>query len=213
MEVKLIRYTPDPDELVGRAAAKCYASKSYDKARQHAMKSGHTSIAEHVTFTFEVAGVSRALLGQITRHRHASFSVESQRYVSMEDFQYVVPDSIKNDKELLADYNMLMDDIKWFYQKAVCRGVPKEDARFASPQAACTTFLITANARELLHFFSLRTCRRAQWEIRLLARLMLEQCLEVAPKTFETAGPGCVRGKCPEGDKSCGKPMKSGIDE
>lgn len=206
MNVELIRYTPDPAELVGEAAAICTNAKHRDKARRGALASGHTSILEHASFTFRIDGVSRALLAQLTRHRIASYSVESQRYVDMGEMPCVIPQTIAERPEVLEEYKQVVAHIKAFYRYAVDQGIPAEDARYATPQAACTQLIVTMNARELQHFFSMRCCNRAQWEIREMADRMLEQCREVEPDLFSKAGPGCVRGKCPEGKMSCGRP-------
>ena len=208
MNVKLIRYTPAPVELGGEAAAICTAYDDYDKARRGAMASGHESVIEHATFTFRIEGVSRALLAQITRHRLASFSVESQRYVNMEHMPYVTPPTIAENDGAKAAYDRLMDRIKEMYALLIEHGIPQEDARFVLPNACCTQFIMTMNARELRHFFELRLCNRAQAEIREVAGEMLKQCKEVAPELFWDAGPGCARGGCPEGRKSCGHPWE-----
>ena len=210
MNVELIRYTPAPAELVGEAAAICTAAKHRDKARRGAMASGHMSVAEHASFTFRVEGVSRALLAQITRHRLASFSVESQRYVDMGDMPCVTPPTIAADPEVLDEYDKVLRHINDFYRYAVDKGIPGEDARYATPQAACTRFIVTANAREWMHIFAMRSCNRAQWEIREMADEMLRLAREAAPELFDKAGPGCVRRKCPEGKMSCGRPRGNG---
>lgn len=207
MTVELIRHTPDPVALVGEEAAICTASKDPDRARKGALASGHESILEHVTFTFRVEGVSRALLAQLTRHRIASFSVESQRYVRMDDPSFVCPDSMERG-DMMGEIVMARQAIKRVYDKAIELGIPEEDARYILPNATTTRLIMTMNARELRHFFSLRCCNRAQWEIREMADRMLEKCRAVAPELFEGAGPGCVRGACPEGKRSCGQPRK-----
>lgn len=209
MIVKLIRFTPDPEELCGEAAALCTGFEGDPvKALKGALTRGHESVAEHASFTFLIDGVSRALLAQLTRHRIASFSVQSQRYVGMQyGMPVVVPPSIEGDKELYNDFKWLMKSINEFYLRATLRGVPKEDARYATPQASCTKIMMTMNTRELRHFFGLRTCNRAQWEIRQMADLMLEECQVVAPELFKNAGCACMQGKpCPEGKGTCGKP-------
>ena len=206
MKVTLKRCTIDPDEICGEAAALCYDSKKPQSALLHATESGHSSVTEHAVFTFEVEGVSRALLAQLTRHRLASFSVQSQRYVNMKEMPVVTPPSIAAEFDVLVRYEKLMEEIKDFYHFAIDRGIPKEDARFATPQGACTKLMVTMNARELCHFFSLRCCNRAQWEIREMADQMLAICLKAAPTIFRHAGPGCVSGPCPEGAKCCGHP-------
>ena len=206
MKVKLIRHTCEPEMLAGYAAAKCYKGKDPRKSLEVAMEGGHESVLEHAVFTFEVDEVSRVLLAQITRHRLASFSVQSQRYTGA-DMNMVVPESM-----VVAD---LADDIvearravDRLYKHARALGVPHEDCRYFTLQGGHTGFVMTMNARELRHFFSLRCCNRAQWEIRELADKMLELVKEVAPVMFADAGPGCVRGHCPEGDKCCGKPRR-----
>ena len=209
MNVTLIRYTPEPDKLCGEAAAICtgYTGNPL-KALRGALDSGHESVAEHAVFTFRVEGVSRVLLAQLTRHRLASFSVQSQRYCGA-DLDLVIPDS-------MAIGNMINEivevklAVKKLYNKAISLGTPQEDARYFTLQGGVTSLIVTMNARELRHFFSLRCCNRAQWEIRELARRMLAECSVVAPELFKDAGPGCLRGACPEGKRSCGKPMKRG---
>lgn len=166
---------------------------------------GHESVLEHAVFTFGIEGVSRALSHQLVRHRLASYSQQSQRYVSFADgFAYRTPASIAGDADLEADYRRLMDDIAVCYRRLLERGVPPEDARFVLPNAAETRLMATMNARELRHFFRLRGCRRAQWEIRELALEMLRQVKVCAPFLFVDAGPACLRGACPEGRLSCG---------
>ena len=206
MEVKLLACTPDGDALAGLAAATCTKSGNHLKALEHALKGGHESVIEHVSFTFRISGVSRALLAQLTRHRIGiSFSVQSQRYCDMGEMPLVIPESIKENKELLNEFGIVMDAVKAFYHKAVKAGIPKEDARYATPQAAVTEIVMTANARELKHFFSLRCCNRAQWEIRELADRMLAICKDKCPVIFADAGPGCVYDICPE-EHPCGNP-------
>lgn len=209
MNVTLIAHTPNPDYICGSAAAICTDYKGSPlQALQGAMKSGHESVAEHASFTFLIEGVSRALLAQITRHRMASFSVQSQRYVDMSENGYVMPPSIAKGREHAKTFDNAME-IAWdFYERLVEMGIPKEDARYVLPNACHTTMEVTMNARELRHFFSLRCCNRAQWEIRTLADEMLRLCREKAPVLFADAGPGCVRGHCPEGKRTCGKPRR-----
>ena len=198
MKVELLDYTPLGGWLAGFSAAVCTNSKNYEKALEHALKGGHESVIEHVKYTFMIEGVSRALLAQLTRHRIASFSVQSQRYVNMGDMPVVIPESVANDDALHQEWDELMGNIKHFYHHAVSTGIPKEDARYITPQAACTNLVLSMNARELRHFFSLRCCNRAQWEIRELADKMLGLCKDVCPAIFGDAGPGCIRGNCPE---------------
>ena len=143
------------------------------------------------------------MLAQITRHRIASFSVQSQRYVEMGHFGYVIPQTIAENDEALDEYQHLMYLVQIVYNKLTELGIPAEDARFVLPNACETRMIVTMNARELLHFFSLRCCKRAQWEIRAVADEMLRLCKEVAPEIFAKAGAGCVRGHCPEGKMGC----------
>lgn len=201
MKVTLIRYTQDADRLAGEAAALCYKGKNPERSLQIALNGGHESVTEHASFTFLIEGVSRVLLAQITRHRLASFSVESQRYCGA-NMETVTPDSMIR-PELVDDIVRAKKVVQRLYDKCISLGVPAEDARYYTFQAGVTREMVTMNARELRHFFSLRCCTRAQWEIRELANEMLKLCKEVAPALFADAGPGCVRGHCPEGEKSC----------
>ena len=189
------------------AARMCYGAKDGMKALLNAIDSGHDSLLEHEKFTFHVEDVSRVLLAQLTRHRIASYSVRSQRYCGA-TLDYVIPRTIYEDDELMADLYRALNASEAFYTKAINKGVPAEDARYFTYQAGITELVVTMNIRELRHFLSLRCCRRAQWEIRELADEMLRQAREVLPEFFKDAGPGCVRGTCPEGKKSCGEPRK-----
>lgn len=208
MKVTMLRNTIMAAELVGMAAALCTNSDDLDRSRKGAMASGHLSVTEHASYTFLIEGVSRVLLAQLTRHRIASFSVQSQRYCGVE-LSYVKPDSIA-ENGWTYEYAEHMERSFDLYQRMVDAGVPEEDARYVIPQSICCKLIITMNVRELLHFFELRCCNRAQWEIRELADEMLRLCKQSAPELFEKAGPGCVRGKCPEGKMSCGRPRKNG---
>ena len=222
--VALVRHTADPEALTALGARLCYAGGDIDKLLalietkdqkafvEKIMSMGHESVLEHVSFTFLIEGVSRVLLAQLTRHRIASFSVQSQRYVSYADgFGYIIPPSIQNlGPEAVAEYQGQMAQMQSWYegwQKRLGDAGEKsnEDARFVLPNACETRILMTMNARELRHFFALRMCTRAQWEIRQMASSMFEQCCRVAPAMFRDAGPGCLRGARPEGAKSCGK--------
>ncbi len=205
MKVKLIRHTCEPEMLAGYAAAKCYNGKDPRKSLEVAMDGGHESVLEHAVFTFEVDEVSRVLLAQITRHRLASFSVQSQRYCGANQ-NVVTPDSMVH-PELLGDIVAVKKAVDRLYKHARELGVPHEDCRYYTLQGGHTGFVMSMNGRELRHFFSLRCCNRAQWEIRELADKMLELVKEVAPVMFADAGPGCVRGHCPE-HKPCGRPRK-----
>ena len=206
MKVTLVSSTANPALLCGQAAAVCTNSSSPDSALCHAVGSGHTSVLEHAVFTFKVDGLSRAALAQLTRHRLASFDVQSQRYVMIDGPELVIPDSIKQ-SVFYYEAKSVMDIVLTLYQQMVEAGIPCEDARYITPQAVPTELIMTMNARELLHFFSIRTCNRAQWEIRELADQMLRICRETAPEIFEHAGPGCVTGICPE-KRPCGHPRE-----
>lgn len=216
MKVELIAYPHEADFLAGKAAAICYNGKNPTKSLDVAMKGHHESVMEHAAFTFLIGGVSRCLLAQLTRHRLASFSVQSQRYVSMvEEMGYVIPPKIIGlGNDAVNEYTEQMKTMHGWYREWVIKlGGGKdalEDARFVLPGACTTVLIMTMNARELRHFFSLRCCSRAQWEIRYLAQEMLKLCKAVAPVMFADAGPGCVRGACPEGDKSCRKGAEQG---
>ncbi|PLX98015.1 MAG: thymidylate synthase (FAD) [Desulfuromonas sp.] len=216
MSAKLLTYTPDPEQTVAAAARLCYSASSIDslveKSRSDResllnkiLEMGHFSVLEHVSFSFGVEGISRACSHQLVRHRVASYSQQSQRYVSnKERFVAVTPPTIAADQALKARFETLLDDIHAAYQELLAAGIPAEDARFVLPNAAETKIVVTMNARELHHFFELRCCRRAQWEIQDLAREMLREVRQAAPLLFAKAGPGCLRGQCPEGKMTCG---------
>ncbi len=226
MKVALIRHTLSPEEVVALGARLCYSRARVDDLLERVstkdqtdfvgriMQMGHDSVLEHASFTFGIEGVSRVLLAQITRHRLASFSVQSQRYVSYESgFGYIVPPKIEAlGPEAVAEFERQMDTMHAWYtawQEKLGNGEGgNEDARFVLPGACETRMMVTMNVRELRHFFSLRMCSRAQWEIRALANEMHRLCMEVAPALFANAGPGCLRGACPEGEKTCGRMME-----
>ena len=216
MLVQLLTHTPDPEAVVAAAARLCYSPSSIDQLLEKSrvdrddllrkiLSLGHTSVLEHANFTFGIEGISRACSHQLVRHRLASYAQQSQRYVShKERFAAVTPPSIEQRPELLQRYQALLDDIHGVYRELIDAGVPAEDARFVLPNAAQTKLVLSMNARELLHFFNLRCCRRAQWEIRAMAKEMLRLVRPVAPLIFAQAGPGCLQGACPEGAMSCG---------
>ena len=226
MKVVLVRHTLSPEEVVALGARLCYSKARVDDLLERVeakdqtdfvhkiMSMGHDSVLEHASFTFGIEGVSRTLLAQITRHRVASFSVQSQRYVSYESgFGYIVPPKIEAlGEDAVAEFEQQMATIHQWYtdwqQKLGTGEGGNEDARFVLPGACETRMMVTMNVRELRHFFSLRMCSRAQWEIRALAAEMHRLCMEVAPTLFENAGPGCLRGACPEGEKTCGKMLQ-----
>ena len=211
MKVALITSTANAEELCGQAAAVSTNSKNPESALRHSLESGHMSILEHAVFTFKIEGLSRVALAQLTRHRLASFVVQSQRYVKLKEPEMVIPESIAN-SEFYVEAKGIMAEASELYRRMVEAGIPCEDARYVLPQSVETDLVMTMNARELLHFFSLRTCNRAQWEIRKVADEMLKICRQVAPVIFERAGPGCVRGHCPE-KKPCGKPKNEEREE
>lgn len=220
MQVKLIQYTPEPERTVAMAARLCYspvgaAQLAEELSREQVqrlvgkiLELGHLSTLEHVSFTFAVEGVSRVLSHQLVRHRIASYSQQSQRYVSEHDFEAVVPPSIAADKQAQARFAAVMSQIRAAYDELVDLGIPKEDARYVLANATETKVVVTMNARALLHFFALRCCTRAQWEIRRLAEDMLQEARRVAPLLFAQAGPSCVSaGYCSEGEMSCGRAL------
>jgi thymidylate synthase (FAD) len=204
------------DAICAAAGKSCYSERPSadlletevpEKTLGKIVGMGHHSVIEHAVFTFSVEGVSRALTHQLVRHRVASFSQQSQRYVPMKDPSYVVPETVRNNPEAFALYEGTMERI-WEAYRELSEAVPAEDARYLLPNGCTTNITITMNARELLHFFSLRCCERAQWEIRDLAEKMLILCRDVSPTIFADAGPPCVRGTCSEGKLSCGNPRK-----
>lgn len=218
MMVKLVRHTPEPERTVAMSARLCYSpigaaqleEKISDEQAANLVRKlvsmGHLSTLEHVTFTFAIEGVSRVLTHQLVRHRIASYSQQSQRYVKEHDFETIVPASIASKPEAKAKFDKLMTEIQAMYDEFIALDIPAEDARYILPNATETKIVCTFNVRSLLNFFSLRCCTRAQWEIRALANEMLRQCQAVAPVIFENAGPTCVsEGVCHEGTMSCGR--------
>ncbi|MEG2414194.1 MAG: FAD-dependent thymidylate synthase [Clostridia bacterium] len=227
--VELLRYTPDPEQTIAVAAKLCYSDATIEDIKDgveqgdvskfiaRLVSLGHMSPFEHASFSFGIEGVSRSLLAQITRHRIASFSVKSQRYVSAstgETFNYVIPPSIEAlGAEAIAKFKSQMDIMQnWYTEWQTDLGgaseKANEDARFVLPNAAETKMVVTMNVRELMHFFNLRCCNRAQWELREIAWKMLEYCVKIAPNIFANAGPSCVSGACTEGKMSCGKALE-----
>jgi len=208
MIVTILNHTPNPVETVAFAAKVCYSSMNISdiKPQKHLVskliKSGHLSPLEHASFTFAVEGISRACSHQLVRHRLASYSQQSQRYVGLYNFKYIIPPSIEKNEDLKNRYKQFMESTKDFYNE-IAKTTSYEDARFILPNATETKVIVTMNARELLHFFSQRCCNRAQWEIRFLANEMLRLVKEAAFEIFENAGPPCIRGDCPEGEFSC----------
>ncbi len=218
MKVKLISHTPDPERMVAMSARLCYSPIGAEELVENMSESQveklvgkivemeHLSTLEHVSFTFAIEGVSRVLTHQLVRHRIASYSQQSQRYVSEHDFEYIMPPAVASNKVAKEKFEQLMDTIQNTYNELVELGVHKEDARYCLANAAETKIVVTMNARTLLHFFQLRCCVRAQWEIRHLAELMLAQVKTIAPLLFKKAGPTCVTNNyCSEGDLTCGR--------
>lgn len=271
LKVKIIAHTPEPDKVVAQAGKLCYSAVGVDEITQKLTEEeiaryvnmlaniGHESPLEHVSFTFAIEGISRACTHQIVRHRIASYSQQSQRYVKLEQFEYIIPPAIESNPEAkrifietmerdqkaydelvdllledilidkhAADYGSCIREIlkenpdvvpdrskvldlyaeKFLenYRKAEKQAI--EDARYVFPNACETKIVITMNARSLLHFFNVRCCNRAQWEIREMATEMLKECKKIAPALFKKAGPDCVYGKCGEGKMSCKHPRK-----
>ena len=224
MQVKILAHTPNPERLVAAAAKLCYSSSPVDEIMENLtdeavekfltklVDMGHESPTEHASFTFMIDGITRACSHQLVRHRLMSFSQRSQRYVNESGFQYVVPQEIQNNESTRRYFHGLMSDLDDAYihlvEKLREAGRTKEEAnesaRAILPNACTTSLVLTANARELMHFFNKRCCSRAQDEIRSVADEMLRQCKEVAPILFKNAGAPCVKGYCPEGSMSCG---------
>ena len=241
LKVKLLRYTPDGEKLIASAAKLCYSPIGIDQIEESLdedkvesflsflMDLNHESPIEHVSFTFGVEGVSRTLTHQLVRHRIASFSQQSQRYVKLEQFEYIIPPNIlENEKAKELFVKAMEEDQKYYneiteilfeehYSKYISKGLSEkesrskaekesiEDARYIFPNACETKIVFTMNARSLLNFFNLRCCNRAQWEIRNLAISMLKEVKKVYPILFKNAGPRCISGPCPEGKMTCGK--------
>ncbi|SFI37694.1 thymidylate synthase (FAD) [Tindallia magadiensis] len=239
--IELISHTPDPEKIVAAAAKLCYSptgatelmkNLEEDSVRHFVTlltQMGHESPIEHISFTFSVEGVSRSLTHQLVRHRIASYSQQSQRYVREEGFAYIIPSAIEQDVEAKTLFEKTMDAqqkaydqlaerlVSQYKKEFMAKGLPEkkanslaekkaiEDARYVLPNACETKIVITMNARSLLHFFKIRCCNRAQWEIKNLAIEMLRQVKAVAPSIFGKAGPDCVHGTCGEGAMSCGQ--------
>ncbi len=219
MNVELLYHTPDPERAIATAARLCYApvgaaelmetmpEERVKSVLTTIMKSGHFSTLEHASYTFAIDGVSRALTHQLVRHRLASFNQQSQRYVKFANgLETIKPDTVAQNPEAEALFDEAIEFAKDAYVKLLDMGIPAEDARYLLPNAAETKIVVTMNVRELLHFFEVRCCNRAQWEIRDLAHKMLELARPTAPFVFADAGASCVRGVCTEGKMTCGEP-------
>ena len=225
MQVKILEHTPNPERLVAAAAKQCYSDVPASEIMENLtddqinklliklVDMGHESPLEHAIFTFGIDGVSRALSHQLVRHRIASYSQKSQRYVNECEFDYVIPPEIDKDEVEREIFDDTIYVINEAYQQLVIklqkRGRTKEqsqeDARYLLPNACTTSIVVTMNVRILLHFFNKRCCNRAQWEIREMAEQMLSQCKQIAPILFKNAGAPCIAGACPEGSMSCRK--------
>ncbi|MCD6461241.1 MAG: FAD-dependent thymidylate synthase [Thermoplasmata archaeon] len=197
MKVVLLAHTPHPEEVCCAAAKlthepedrdfmEMFSSLETEDGRRHmekvlgyVLKKQHESVVEHASFTFYIEGVSRALTHQLVRHRIASYSQQSQRYVRLDNFRYVTPPGLEDD----ARYREVMESLARDYSRLLSM-VPPEDARYVLPNACTTKIVVTMNARELRHFFRLRLDKTAQWEIRSLARKMYDLCMEKAPLLF-----------------------------
>lgn len=244
LSVKLINCSQNPEKIIAAAAKLCYSpsgtqdildgltDEKTEKFIDMLASLGHESPIEHASYTFAIEGVSRSLLAQLTRHRLASYSVKSQRYVKEGQFEYITPPEIENSPEAKALYIKAMEDDQKTYneltdilmkkhiktllesgmdEKQAEKQAEKmaiEDARFVLPNACETKLIMTINARSLMNFFHHRCCSRAQWEIRDLACQMLTLVREVSPVLFKNAGPSCVNGACPEGKMTCGKAVE-----
>ena len=241
LKVTLITHTPDPEKTIATAAKLCYSPCDIDTISDDLTPEkiesfvtmlasiGHESVMEHVSFTFGIEGISRACSHQLVRHRIASYSQKSQRYVNEDGFEFITPPEIASDAEAKAEFDRSMAALTESYSKiasiltekhtktfmeqgmeekeARSKAVKKanEDARFVLPNACETKIVVTMNVRSLFNFFRHRCCSRAQWEIKAVADEMLKLCREVAPNVFKNAGPSCLAGKCPEGKMTCGK--------
>ncbi|MDD3905733.1 MAG: FAD-dependent thymidylate synthase [Candidatus Omnitrophica bacterium] len=233
LHVELLDFSQNALSIIYASCRQCYsadfagkifadglkdASKQEEFVRQ-VVSSGHESPLEHVKFTFAIEGVSRALTHQLVRHRIASYSQQSQRYVKETSFDYIIPPSIESDEEMKREYIGVMHKIqdsynnllKLFEKKGKKGEAANQDTRFVLPQAAETKIVVTMNCRELKHFFEERCCTRAQWEVRKLAEEMLKICKQELPAVFNNSGAKCIKlGYCPEGTKfTCKKyPLK-----
>lgn len=218
LSVSLLKHTPAPEETIAFAAKLCYSPLGIAQLREKNVASdkevflnkiismGHHSVLEHAGFTFGIEGISRVTSHQLVRHRVASYSQQSQRYVQeKEQFDYVIPPSIAKNQEACQAFKAMMQHSQTLYDELISKGSLAEDARYVLPNATETKIVVTMNARELRHFFQLRCCQRAQWEIRQMALKMLEQVKAVASIVFKNSGPICLTKPCPEGKLTCGK--------
>ncbi len=220
VKVELLEHTPDPERTIAAAARLCYApigadelfekmsDKEVTKLIGFLIGAGHLSAVEHASFTFAIEGISRACTHQLVRHRLASYNQQSQRYVRFGNVDFIIPPAVRRDDTLREEFEKQMEICVTAYHRLLEAGIEPEDARYILPQSVETKIVMTMNARELLHFFTLRCCTRAQWEIRFLALKMLKMVKKTAPAVFANAGPACLRGPCPEGEMMCDRPWK-----
>lgn len=217
MQVTLLEHTPNPERLIAMSARLCYSQigaaelaenmtdKQVEQLLGKIVSMGHMSPFEHASFTFAVEGVSRVLTHQLVRHRIASYSQQSQRYVKEDAFEYIMPPTVAANAMAKERFEQLMVDIQKVYNELNELGIPREDARYVLPNATETKIVISMNVRTLYHFFELRCCMRAQWEIRNMAQQMLALAKQQSPLLFSKAGAACIaKGYCPEGEFSCG---------
>ncbi len=218
LSVFLLKHTPDPEETIAFAAKLCYSPLGIAQLREKTLASdkekflskiismGHHSVLEHAGFTFGIEGISRVTSHQLVRHRLASYSQQSQRYVQEKgQFEYVIPPSVAENEEACQAFEAMMHRAQALYDELIAKGAAAEDARYVLPNATETKIVVTMNARELRHFFQLRCCYRAQCEIRQMAMKMLELVKGIAPLLFKNSGPICLAKPCPEGKLTCGK--------
>ena len=220
MKVFLISHTPDPEKLVATAARLCYSNKSdietisegFTKEEissfiEQLLSSGHMSPFEHCTFTFGIEGISRVVSHELVRHRiGVAISQRSQRYCGEQECDFIYPKEYKKDPATELVFKMALSDAKSDYVYLIKNGLKKETARYVLPNATATRMIVTMNARELMHFFNLRCCMKAQPEMRELANMMLDFVKDIAPNIFKNAGASCeTLGYCPEGNRCCGK--------
>lgn len=239
MKIKLLAHTPNPEGTIAMAAKLCYSpvgieeleesltSDKIEKFVDHLISIGHESPLEHVSFTFAIEGISRSCSHQLVRHRLASYSQKSQRYVKEGQFEFITPNVISEmgglayseyckDMEIIQNmYSKWQTQIKSWVESTNyptngmnAEKVANENARYLLPNACETKIIITMNVRSLYNLFNKRCCNRAQDEIREVADGMLELCRGVSPILFKNAGSPCVKGKCPEGSMSCKNPRK-----
>lgn len=162
---------------------------------------GHYGPWEHPQITFAVKGVSRVTMAQITRHRHITFDIQSMRYADFSEQEIKVPKSLtdadhfsretglvgvqEEDRELFHDqYDRVVEDILDLYEEMVKCGIPKEDARFILPLGTTVNMTFSGNARTFMHLLDMRAKANAQWEIRDLSEMLIEELKEWMPYTY-----------------------------